>query len=254
MKVRRIDFSPDEWLAGTVGMSAADLGVYWQACALIYSRDGPITDDLIIRAIADDPRRIRNAIERLVERDKLQRSGSQLSNRRCIDELQVSRRRIANAVQNGRSGGRPSKKINGVVKAPGLFSEKLTINHQPSTIKDISPTPRKRGGLRVDGDNPRAQGTNPRAKGTNTRAEDPEFEEFWRAYPRRVDKGHARKAWAIAARTTTPAEIIDGARRYSEKRYGGDEKFTMYPATWLTGERWTDEVRPNGKLPYDTGI
>jgi uncharacterized protein YdaU (DUF1376 family) len=130
MKVRRIDFSPDEWLAGTVGMSAVDLGVYWQACALIYSRDGPIADDLIIRAIADDPRRIRNAIERLVARDKLQRSGSQLSNRRCIDELQVSRRRIASAAQNGRSGGRPSNKINGVEKAPGYFPEKLTINHQ----------------------------------------------------------------------------------------------------------------------------
>jgi Protein of unknown function (DUF1376). len=136
VKIRRIDFSPDEWLAGTVGMTAVELGVYWQACALIYSRDAPITDDLLIRAIAGDPRPIKNAIARLVAWDKLQRSGSELTQKRCTSELEVSRNRIASASENGRKGGRPSSKIKDIEKPGGFCGQKLTINHQPSTIKE----------------------------------------------------------------------------------------------------------------------
>src|SRR5690606_19428118 len=41
------------------------------------------------------------------------------------------------------------------------------------------------------------------------------FDEFWAAYPRRVGKGAARKAWAKATKKAAPEEIIAGARRYA---------------------------------------
>ena len=71
------------------------------------------------------------------------------------------------------------------------------------------------------------------------------FDEFWFAYPRKVDKGHAEKAWAKAVREgASPEDIVHGCCLYAKVRDGQDPKFTAYPATWLNGKRWTDEPDP----------
>jgi len=77
-------------------------------------------------------------------------------------------------------------------------------------------------------------------------AEDPLFDEFWTAYPRRVDKGHARKAWAAKVKSgADPNAIIKGAIAYRDNPgRPRDPKFVPHPATWLNGERWTDETTP----------
>lgn len=71
--------------------------------------------------------------------------------------------------------------------------------------------------------------------------DDPDWAAFWGAYPRKVGKGQARKAWAKAIKTTDPAEIITAAKRYAGQRRGEDPQFTAHPATWLNGERWADQ-------------
>ena len=79
------------------------------------------------------------------------------------------------------------------------------------------------------------------------RVEDDVFAEFWAAYPRRVGKGAARKAWAKAIKNgADPQEVILGARRYSTdpRRAQADIKYTAHPATWLNAERWSDEDQP----------
>lgn len=68
------------------------------------------------------------------------------------------------------------------------------------------------------------------------------FDEFWASYPRRIDKGHARKAWTAAVKKTDPDTVIGAARSFSVMCSGTDPKFVAYPATWLNGERWTDEA------------
>jgi hypothetical protein len=82
---------------------------------------------------------------------------------------------------------------------------------------------------------------------------DAAFEEFWAAYPRRRGKVDARKAWDKIAKDPRVdlALIIDGARRYRDdgarRRAGSD--YTAYPATWLRGERWNDELQPQTAEP-----
>ena len=79
------------------------------------------------------------------------------------------------------------------------------------------------------------------------RVEDDAFAEFWAAYPRRVGKGAARKAWAkVIKNGADPQEVILGARRYSTdpRRAQADIKYTAHPATWLNAERWSDEDQP----------
>ena len=79
----------------------------------------------------------------------------------------------------------------------------------------------------------------PRSRSTS---DDPEgFAEFWAAYPKRVARGTAAKAYAKAIKKADPAEILTGAHRYAADPTRKPE-FTSHPATWLNAERWTDEV------------
>jgi uncharacterized protein YdaU (DUF1376 family) len=68
------------------------------------------------------------------------------------------------------------------------------------------------------------------------------FDEFWAAYPRKVARGNAAKAYAKAARNVDPAVILAGVKRYAQTAKGLEDRFIAHPATWLNGERWADEA------------
>lgn len=70
---------------------------------------------------------------------------------------------------------------------------------------------------------------------------DQAFDDFWAAYPRKVGKDAARKAWTKAALATSTVQIIEGAKNYAGQREGEDSQFTAHPATWLNAGRWDDE-------------
>jgi len=136
-KIRRVDFSPDEWIAGTLGLTLAEEGLYMRACALIYSHGGPITVELLRKAcFHDHGNRINACLRRLVELGKLIRNGEEIDQKRCRFELEKARKRIGNAQENGAKGGRPK----GLAKPDGSGAEKLslTTNYQPSK-KERSP-------------------------------------------------------------------------------------------------------------------
>lgn len=73
------------------------------------------------------------------------------------------------------------------------------------------------------------------------------FDRFWKLYPRKIGKGNAEKAWkklrvtqplfdkicsALSAQVASPDWMKDGGQ------------FIPYPATWLNGKRWEDELNP----------
>ncbi len=60
---------------------------------------------------------------------------------------------------------------------------------------------------------------------------------FWAQYPRKDDKGHARKAWLAAVRKVDAEAILRGLRAY---QFTTELKFLPLAATWLNGERWGD--------------
>jgi uncharacterized protein YdaU (DUF1376 family) len=111
IKVRRIDFSPDEWLAATVRLTVVEKGCYWTVCALIYSKGGPIDDDpaWIARNCGCDVRTWKAVRRRLLALGKILRiepikgpSGiipacGQITNRRCEQELNKARTRTISA-------------------------------------------------------------------------------------------------------------------------------------------------------------
>lgn len=66
-----------------------------------------------------------------------------------------------------------------------------------------------------------------------------QFEVFWRAYPRRIGKGGARKKFEQAIRKTDLATMLTAIKLYVRcKPSWMDFK---HPATWLHNECWDDE-------------
>jgi hypothetical protein len=73
------------------------------------------------------------------------------------------------------------------------------------------------------------------------------FDQFWAAYPRRVGKQDALKAWA---KIKPDSELLALILKAIENQKQGadwrkdDGQFIPHPATWLRAGRWLDEVRP----------
>jgi hypothetical protein len=70
-----------------------------------------------------------------------------------------------------------------------------------------------------------------------------EFEKFWAAYPRKVAKAEARKAWAQTASIRPDTDSLVKAvlsHCRTEQWMKSNGAFIPHAATWLRGERWED--------------
>ena len=67
-----------------------------------------------------------------------------------------------------------------------------------------------------------------------------DFELWYAAYPRKVARGAAERAFAKAIKTAAIEDLIAGATRYAKAVSGKEPEFVAHPATWLNGKRWLD--------------
>lgn len=68
---------------------------------------------------------------------------------------------------------------------------------------------------------------------------------FWDAYPRKIGKGSAYKAWQkIKGTGSTPKQIINAVRFQIDSKMirTDDLQYCPHPATWLNQRRWEDEI------------
>lgn len=70
------------------------------------------------------------------------------------------------------------------------------------------------------------------------------FAEFYDAYPRKVGRQEALKAFIKATRSTKPTVIVAGALRYARDPNLPDKEYIPHPATWLNRGGWDDEPCP----------
>jgi hypothetical protein len=68
-----------------------------------------------------------------------------------------------------------------------------------------------------------------------------DFPEFWAAYPRKIGKGQARKAYAKAVKMVPHDEIMFGLSQQRPGMESKEAQFVPHASTWLNGERWDDE-------------
>jgi hypothetical protein len=70
------------------------------------------------------------------------------------------------------------------------------------------------------------------------------FDEFWNAYPKKVDKAKAEKSFRSAVKRAKFDDILAGVISYRSDPTRNPE-FTKYPATWLNSDSWDNASQPS---------
>jgi hypothetical protein len=70
------------------------------------------------------------------------------------------------------------------------------------------------------------------------------FDEFWKEYPLKKDKGKAVRAFKSALTRSTFEQILAGVIAYRNDTARKPE-FTKYPATWLNADSWENTIAPS---------
>ena len=74
------------------------------------------------------------------------------------------------------------------------------------------------------------------------------FDEFWNAYPRKLDKAKAFRAFKSALKRTKFEDILAGVIAYRNDPARNPD-FTKYPATWLNNDSW-ENAAGSGASPH----
>lgn len=158
--------------------------------------------------------------------------------RNTIDRYNESyeKRNISNA-ENGRKGGRPRK--------PSVFEETQEIPNNPMGFSETQNNPS------VFEETQKSQTESKTESKTNSitpiapkgaKRSDSDFEIFWSAYPTKVGKQPARKAFG---KVKVPVETLVAAieRQKCSSQWSKDGgQYIPNPATWLNQCRWEDEL------------
>lgn len=265
-KIRRVDYYPDEFLIGVVGLSAEEIGVYWVVCSLVYSSGGPVPadDPRILRCGGIGPRRWPAIRQRLIAAGKLALDNAgHLTNRRCLKALDDARRRVDQAAVNGRSGGRPptQRDANSAGTSVEVPVERPLDDHlNPSST--MFPESFTRHVSQENNELPKQGGFSGEKLTTTTTTNhqitldhdaspklDGEFECWYAKYPRHVGRGQALKAYKTARQKASAEALSLAAEHFAATVFGTDEKFIPHPATWLNAERWLDQTPAGHPAP-----
>lgn len=86
----------------------------------------------------------------------------------------------------------------------------------------------------------------------NACADNAQFSEFWKAYPKKIGKKDATRAWKRAKINGHFSEVMQAleAHKSSEKWIKG---YIHNPATWINGRHWEDEIPVAQPKRQDTG-
>lgn len=74
------------------------------------------------------------------------------------------------------------------------------------------------------------------------------FDEFWAMYPNKKAKADAQKAWSkLSPNDELFKTIITALEKQKKSNDWTKEtgKYVPYPATWIRGKRWQDEIKEN---------
>ena len=84
------------------------------------------------------------------------------------------------------------------------------------------------------------------SKPTGQKSADASFDRFWSAYPKKVDKLRARKAWKrkkLDSKADMLIKDVEARLKSDFKWIKNKGKYIPMPTTYLNGERWEDEFQ-----------
>lgn len=116
---------PDNFIAGTVGLTLEEKGAYSLILDLMYVRGGPVPDEpRYIAGVCNCSVRKWNAIrERLIDLGKITAADGYLTNHRAEEELDIARKISREASENGSKGGNKSAEIRAKVRKNNALAQ-----------------------------------------------------------------------------------------------------------------------------------
>jgi uncharacterized protein YdaU (DUF1376 family) len=135
---------PDNFIAGTVGLSLEEKGAYSLILDLIYVRGGPVPDEpRYISGVCNCSVRKWNAIrQRLIDLGKIEVVDGRLMNRRAEKELENAAKTAEELAENGAKGGNKTaekrgtaSKNKGIAAAPVQHVRASQLQDQDSVLK-----------------------------------------------------------------------------------------------------------------------
>lgn len=233
---------PSKALAGMVGLTLEERGAYNTILDLLYSTWRPLEDDraFIANWCGCAVQKLNPILRRLIEKGRL--ITFEEEGRVYISDSAFEAERLtvkgAPKTRSGRGEvGEKSGEVGEKSEKPTSSKDENEQNQKPAPLEkrreEKKETPKPPRGLFGD-----------------------DFETFWAAYPRKVGKPQAVKAFDKAIKRTDIRAMIAGLQRCQSsldwtKREG---QFIPHPTTWLNRDGWNDVLDPDpSSVPLTDG-
>ena len=223
-----IDYEAKVMLTDTLGMRPDTELAHRRLCDFIWATGEPPADNIetiqdIGRIKQQDYMRIRGELEMkgwLVENGKFTHKGTVKTMNRCIEKH-------AKKVAAGQAGA--AGRWDATAKRPHEYLDSTALAE------------------------PKRPECQSQSQSQSVKTLPPGFDEFWKAYPRKVGKIKAQAAWKKISKpiATLPAILsaIESQKK-SEQWRKENGQFIPHPTTWLNEGRWLDEaVQLNNTRP-----
>lgn len=222
----------EAWDEGTDTLTLEQEGAYLRFCHQMYRRKSPVVDDkaVLARLWKCHPNKAVKLRADLIEAGKIGLTDDgYLTNTRVTQELDTRKTQSTHRSDAGRTGG---------IRSGEVRRKSLKNNDADEAIASSKTNQRREEERREESSEP----TVLRSPRRHAWPKD-YLDEFWRLYPKHVEKKPAMAALAIVYRSDNVPwqDIADGIERLKSCV---DPKYHPYPAKWLKGERWADEHHP----------
>ncbi|MDE2097791.1 MAG: DUF1376 domain-containing protein [Patescibacteria group bacterium] len=216
-------------------LSLAEMGAYDRLLDHYYATEEKLPSDIdacyrIARAMTKDERK---AVDSVVRQYFILDSDGYSQNR-AEQEIAEAQPKISAARTNGAKGGRPKKNPTETQEKPNGFSEKTQQKPNSKASQSQIPEPEK---------------TTPTPIPPSRTSALDGFDQFWAAYPKKVGKEAAFKAWKKLKKPSETLQAILLAlawQKDSAQWRKNSGQFIPNPATYLTQGRWMDERPMDG--------
>lgn len=151
-------FFPSDWLGGTRGMTAAEVGIYITLVAMMYDRGEPVPEDhkRLARVCGCTVGAFKKTLDILIDEDKIRRVSDGLWNKRAATEIEIrdEKSNLARQNANARWGKKTNKNNGGTHATAKPAQSHSNANQSPeSKERDTNVSPKKdRRGARLPND------------------------------------------------------------------------------------------------------
>jgi uncharacterized protein YdaU (DUF1376 family) len=236
------NFYPSDFMSGTRGLTAQEVGVYIMLMCLIYEEDGPVENNELRLSTYCGMRipTFRKTLEKLIDLGKVYEAGGALSNRRAEAELAKRAETLKKNSKAGKAGAKKSQQN----QSPEATPVERPINHtdtETDTVKEREATasPKNTRGSRLSEDwaLPRDWADWAASEGFATNCINEQADRFRDYWVAKAGSGGMKLDWFATWRNWMRNSNGNSQQTSKETGNAGNSKSNQRVAAFLAGAR-----------------